>query len=135
MIVYPKDESIQWQRAICAKELVHVFDKQVFRTQTPEMIEQLAEKIVSASYGNGESPADLVATIDRFAEYQWMSLLFPAAARRLAREKLSRKEITIEEIADWVMIPEQYVRLVLDESWEKISEHLMSFTSGEKHDH
>ena len=49
LIVFPANEDLAWQRAICAKELVHVCDKQIVKTQTPEMVEELAQKVVGPS--------------------------------------------------------------------------------------
>ncbi|WP_439543273.1 hypothetical protein [Hyphomicrobium sp.] len=37
---------IPWQRVVCCKELVHLFDRKEERTNTPEHVKELAEKIL-----------------------------------------------------------------------------------------
>lgn len=131
LIVFPANEDLAWQRAICAKELVHVCDKQIVKTQTPEMVEELAQKVVGPFETRSATPADLMAAVDKLAQYQGLNLLFPAAARKLARAKIASGEKTYEEIADWASIPEQYARLVLEESWDALSELLTAIGNGE----
>ena len=131
LIIYPENEDIGWQRVICAKELVHVCDKQIVKTQTPEMIDKLAAKVIGPFEGSAEGPADLMASVDKLAAYLGLNLLFPIAARRLAREKIASQEKTIQEIANWAVIPEHYASLVIDEGWDKISELLARIGNGD----
>ena len=131
LIVYPRDNEPCWQRAICAKELVHVCDKQFAKTQTPEMIMKLSEKILGQFDMAVDSEADLMATVDKLAAYQGVNLLVPLAARRLARSKLASREKTLAEIAEWAAIPEHYVKLVIDGGWDDVSEFLYRLSNGE----
>lgn len=131
LIVYPRGVEVEWQRVICAKELVHVFDKQIVKTQTPEMIEKLAEKVLGPFEGLSDSPADFMATVDKLAAYQWINLLFPRAARNVARQMIKNGAKGPEEIAEWAAIPLEYVYMVLDEAWEEISEILSKIGNGE----
>jgi hypothetical protein len=133
LIVYPTNEDTDWQRAICAKELVHVCDKQIVKTQTPDMVEELALKVVGPFETRSATPADLMAAVDKLAQFQGLSLLFPLAARRIARERIASGERTFEQEAKWAGIPVEYARLVLDESWDKLSELLTSIGNGEHH--
>lgn len=131
LIVYPSNEDITWQRAICAKELVHVCDRQIVKTQTAEMVEQLAKKIVGPFETRSAGPADLMATVDKLAQYQGLNLLFPLAARRIARARIASGEKTLEEIADWAVVPVEYAALVLGDNWDKISELLTVIGNGD----
>jgi hypothetical protein len=133
LIVYPKNEDITWQRAICAKELVHVCDKQIVKTQTAEMVEELAQKVVGPFETRTATPADLMATVDKLAQYQGLNLLFPVAARRLARAKIAAGERSYAEIAQWACIPENYARLLLEESWDALNELLTAIGNGDHH--
>ena len=130
LILYPKAESLPWQRLICAKELVHVCDKQIIKTQTPEMIEKLAEKIIGGFQDHFEGPADLMATMDKLAQYQGLNFLFPLAARKLAREKIAAEEQTIEQIADWAAIPIEQAQYSIPEAWDTLSELILRIGNG-----
>lgn len=130
LIVYPSEETVSWQRAICAKELVHVCDRQVVKTTTPEMVEQLARKILGPFETNSPAAADVMAAMDKLAQYQFIDLLFPKAARELARQKIAKGDHTEASIADWVMIPEEHVKMALSENWEEISEVLVLLGNG-----
>lgn len=131
LIVYPENEPIEWQRVICAKELIHLFDAEPVKTKTGEMVDQLARKIVGPFETRATSPSDLMASVDKLAQYQSFNLLFPLAARKIAREKLSRSEATYEDIATWSVLPLEVVMLVLDDHWDKLSEVLVAIGNGE----
>ncbi len=130
LIVYPCSMAPDWQRAICAKEMVHIFDSQIVKTVNPEMIEGLAKKVVGPLEIDAESPESLMATVDRLAEFQAVNLLFPRAARTLAHTKISSNEMTVREISEWASIPEHFVQLALDPKWEDISSILDSLSSS-----
>lgn len=131
LIIYPKAESARWQRLVCAKELVHVCDMQIAKTKTPEAIEELAERLLGRFEDNKDDEADLMASVDKLAQFQGINLLFPKAARSVARTKLASGEKTIDEIVDWVALPRQFVELALSDIWEKFSELLITFGNGE----
>ena len=129
LIVYPSSMAQDWQRAICAKEMVHIFDSQIVKTVNSEMIEGLAKKVVGPLEIDADSPESLMATVDRIAEFQAINLLFPRAARILARTKISSDEMTIREISEWASIPEHFVKIALDPKWEYLSSILVSLHS------
>lgn len=131
LIAYPTDEEIDWQRAICAKELIHICDRQIIRTKSPEMVIQLAEKLVGPFESNSTGLADLMASMDKLAQYQYVDLLFPKAARELAKEKLTDETQTMESIAKWAVIPKEHVEMALGDKWEAISELLISIGNGD----
>lgn len=131
LIAYPKDVELEWQRAICAKELVHICDRQIVRTKTPEMVEELAEKLVGPFETNSEGLADLMASVDKLAQYQYLDLLFPKAARETARQKIATGTAIISDIADWAVLPEEHVAMALGENWEAVSEMLVTFGNGD----
>lgn len=131
LIVYPSTEDAHWQRLVCAKELVHVCDMQIAKTKTPEAIEELAERLLGRFEDNKDDEADLMASVDKLAQFQGLNLLFPKAARALARSKIASGEKSIEDIVDWVALPRQFVELALTDIWERFSELLITFGNGE----
>lgn len=132
LIVYPEAESIEMQRVICAKELIHVCDKQVVKTNTPELLNSLAKKVLGPFESPESSRADAMAAIDKLAQYQGLDLLLPKAARALAREKIKLGQTTVAEIADIAVIPVTHAELVLEDSWEAISTVLQRIGNGDE---
>src|SRR6056297_3099597 len=110
LVIYPEDEDITWQRVICAKELIHICDRQIVKTQTPEMVDELARKLVGPFETSDPEPSDLMASMDKLAHYQSFNLLFPRAARKLAVEKIRDGTHTVEDIAEWAVIPQESLR-------------------------
>jgi len=131
LIVYPVNETIERQRVICAKELIHLFDAQVVRTNTPEMVEQLAKKVVGPFETPSTNPSDLMASMDKLAQYQSLNLLLPLAARRLARKKIEAGEVDMAQVSEWAAIPIEETVLVLNDHWDKFSELLIAIGNGE----
>ena len=116
-IVYSKNVDIPWQRAICAKELVHLFDSEVAKTDTETEVSQLLDRLVGPLSSEDYGLVDLQAAKDRLALYQSLPLLMPKAARDVARQALKDGTHTIDEIADWACMPRELVALVLSDEW------------------
>ncbi|MEE9388530.1 MAG: hypothetical protein V3U96_07955 [Paracoccaceae bacterium] len=131
LIVYPENEDPIWQRVICAKELIHVCDKQIVRTNTDQEVIELANKVVGPFETESTEITDLMAATDKLAQYLALNLLFPKAARDLARGRIEADKKTREEIADWVQIPVEHVFLMLSEEWDTMSEFLVAIGNGE----
>ena len=131
LIVYPQGVDLPWQRVICAKELIHLCDQQVVRARTPNAVEGLARKLVGPFEGASSDLLDILASTDKLAQYQSLNLLFPVAARKLAREKIKKHEITEAAVADWAVLPLEHVMLMLDDSWDRLSELLIAIGNGD----
>lgn len=130
LVVYPRHADPSLQRLVCAKEMVHIFDEQISKTQTPEMVSQLAVKVLGKPNGNPESAADLIATLDNLAVYVGINLLFPREARKEARLKVSAGELTVQDVAEWAVLPIDSVTMALDEGWEEIAAILERVVNG-----
>lgn len=126
LIVYPSNVDVEKQRAICAKELVHVCDKQSRKVRSKELLSELAEKVVGPFQSATSDPqSDIIAAMDILAQYQAMNLLFPKAARALARRRLESAEIDFDGIVEWVSAPQDMVAEMIDPRWEEISDSLI----------
>ncbi|MDA9208565.1 hypothetical protein N9O61_06765 [Octadecabacter sp.] len=131
LIVFSNEVNLCWQRLICAKEMVHVCDLQIAKSSSIEEISELARKVIGPFETTDLDVGDLMASFDKLAQYQSLNLLFPKAARNLAKQKLEKDEITTFEIAEWSRIPEELVRLALSEKWETISQLLLAIGNGD----
>lgn len=117
LIVYPSNTSLADQRIICGKEVIHLCDGKNARTNTPEEVEALVEKLLGPLSTEDYGLADIMASVDRLALYQALALLFPLAARKTAVDRIQTGEITAEHVADWAVLPIALVKLVLSEEW------------------
>ena len=99
-------------------------DARVEKTKTPEEVEGLLEKLLGPLSTEDFGLADFMAAKDKFALYQCLPILFPEAARARAAEKLKAGEKTIEQIADWALLPVPLARLVMTDGWPAMRRQL-----------
>lgn len=131
LIVYPEGVDVAWQRVICAKELIHVCDQQVVKARSADAVDGLARKLVGPFEGTSSDLLDILASTDKLAQYQSLNLLFPLAARKLARKRIAEQTMTPDEIADWAVLPLEQISLMLDEDWDRLSEILVAIGNGD----
>ena len=131
LVVYPEGESIENQRLICAKELIHICDRSVVKARSPDAVLDLAKKLVGPFEAPNGDFADIMAATDKLAQYQSMNLLFPIAARKLARERIENGMADLARIADWAVLPETSIAMLLDEAWDDVSEVMIAIGNGE----
>ncbi len=131
LIIYSKSEEAPWQRVICAKELIHVCDKQIVKTNTEQEVIELANKVVGPFESGPSQITDLMAATDKLAQYQSLNLLFPKAARDIAKARIAAGSHTTRSVADWAQIPEENVILMLSDDWDALSELIIAIGNGE----
>jgi hypothetical protein len=125
LIVFSSRLDIKWQRMVCCKELMHVLDRQESKTKTAEEVQGLSEKLLGDTAGEDFGLADFQAAADRFALYRALAVIFPPKAREDALAHLNAKTKTIEEIAEWVAIPEVLLRFALGDNWPQIRQDIL----------
>jgi hypothetical protein len=120
-IAYCQNVPVEWQRVICAKELVHIFDPHATRTDTEDEVNGLLDKLVGPLSSEDYGFTDLMAAKDRIALYQCLPLLLPKASLELARQRVRAGLKTEQEIAEWACMPVRLVSLMLSEDWENLN--------------
>jgi hypothetical protein len=70
----------EWQRLVCAKELIHVMDGNAEKTNTSDELQGLIDKIIGPLSTEDFGLADLMAAKDKLAIYQALGVIFPDAA-------------------------------------------------------
>jgi hypothetical protein len=123
-ILYNKNVSVEWQRVVCCKELVHLSDKLTERVSKLDEVDRLVEKLLGPLSSEDYGFTDLVAAKDKLALYQCLPLLFPYTSVIIGREALSTGRKTLDEIADWAQVPVDLIKFMLDEGWDRISQEL-----------
>jgi hypothetical protein len=126
IIVYCNNMSVEWQRVICCKELVHVLDKTIEKTNTREAIEGLVTRLLGPLSTEDFGIMDIMASKDRLAIYVALGVLFPKAARVSAKAAIASSMESIETIAEKAVLPQSLIRLALTEEWDGLLEELTS---------
>lgn len=122
LIVYPSNVDFETQRIVCAKELVHVCDANVARTNEPEDIVDLA-LVVTGEAAIGDAPRmTMEVAADILAQQKGLMLLFPRAARVIARQRVADGEISVERLAEDLLLPVGTVEDMLDDNWDKLAD-------------
>jgi len=120
LIIYSQNVSLEWQRMICAKELVHVCDSRLSKAMTEEELEDLLSRLLGKASSEDFELADFRAAVDRIALYEGLAILFPNSAREHALDLLSKGETTLALVANWIGLPVQLVAFVLSDKWPDV---------------
>ena len=121
LIPYNSNDPMEWQRLVCCKELMHLFDSDLERTDNEEEVPSFLDKLLGPMSTDDFGLADFMASKDKMATYQCLPLLMPHAALQVARQAVHDGRKTPEEIAEWAKIPVRFVRLMLAEHWETLN--------------
>jgi hypothetical protein len=128
LIVYPSNVGPLLQRQICAKELVHVCDAHVSKTKEPNEIMELAQVLCGrASVDDGLQISSMKVAADILAQSKGLMLLFPKAARVIARQQVADGTTTLEKLEQTIQIPKATIEDMLEEDWEVIADLLSDF--------
>ncbi len=121
-IYYHRGHSLDWQRLICCKELIHLLDPVAAHTNLADEIDRLAERI-GLPPEMQEPPRDGVAVnTDRLAEYRAVAILLPWEARQVLMPLYQAGKITLDDVARLADIPRRYAAFVMNEVWETFHE-------------
>jgi len=126
LIIYTCNVTTEWQRVICAKEMIHVMDHQAGKTRTESDLQGLLEKLLGPLATEDFGLADLMAGIDKLAIYQCLAFLFPPLARTEALEEIRAGRKTVDDIAAWSALPLPLVQVVLSDAWPEMSKMLVT---------
>lgn len=125
IIAYNTNLPVSWQRVVCCKELVHIFDRKEERTNTPEHVVELAEKILGPMSSEDFGFGDVMALKDKIALYQSLPLLFSNTARNAAITSIGEGRQTEKSVADAAALPLPLVKLMLSDEWPGIAEEFL----------
>jgi hypothetical protein len=121
LIAYNNNDTVEMQRLTCCKELMHLFDRDIERTDKEDEVPSFLDKLLGPLSTDDFGLADLMAVKDKIATYQCLPLLMPKAALSIARRAVAEGKKTPQEVANWAKLPLPFVELMLDEQWETIN--------------
>jgi len=121
LIPYNSNDPVEWQRVVCCKEMMHIFDSDLERTDTPDEIPDFLDKLLGPLSTDDFGLADFMAARDKVAMYQCLPLLMPKAALEVARSAVDSGQKSASEVAEWAKLPERLVRFMLLKEWDTIN--------------
>ena len=125
-ITVSKHLSIESQRLVTCKELIHILDAEAARVREADAIRHLIERIVLPPDFLELKKDGIGAINDKLAIYQAVAILFPFAMRQLLKSKVEEGLISAKDIANIISIPERFVLIVLNDAWDRFYQALLS---------
>lgn len=124
-IFFDRDQTRDWQRLVCCKELLHLLDAEGNRVRTKEEIDhQIQRMVLPNEFQEMELDGSRVIT-DKIAIYFAVAVLFPFASREMLLPYYNDGRLTSEDIARMADIPERYALLVMSDTWPAIHSILL----------
>jgi len=124
LIIYSQNVPIEWQRVICAKELVHLCDRARHKTMTVDELDALLAVLLGDKKDEDYGLADFQSHKDKLALYEALPLLMPTIARNHEKSALDAGSKTLKEIAVDAALPIQIVDFIMDDEWEYLKNTL-----------
>lgn len=125
-IYYHRGHSVDWQRFICCKELIHLLDPPSAQTNDLTEIDLLAERIGLPPEMQDPATDGIATNVDRLAEWRAAAILLPFAMREQLMPAFRSEVLTIDDIARMADIPRKYVGFIMSPVWEKLHTLLAS---------
>lgn len=124
LIPYNNSDSLQWQRVTCAKEMVHIFDSDLERTDEADEVVDLIDRLLGRMSTDDFGIVDLMASKDKLALYYCLPLLLPKAALDQARAEVNSGRKTPADVAVDANMPVGLVKLMLNIQWDTLNGQL-----------
>lgn len=110
-VLFGEDLDEPWKRLVIAKEVLHVFDPQNQRVNTPDAVRRLIPTIITQELHGAPF---IPAFNDHLGAFKAMAVLVPVTARQKLRSSLQERTRTVSEIARYVRLPDAYVDIWLE---------------------
>ena len=120
LIIFSDRLSIEEQRIVCCKELIHILDEHYLQTDTKEKVLSLAEALTGPLPKHAAGISDIASIKDRLAIYQALSVLIPEEMREELLEIYGGGSFSAAALADMFLIPQEYIDIVMRPNWSKV---------------
>jgi hypothetical protein len=115
-IAYRTQLSMEMQRLVVCKEVLHVFEPPSVRTNDQLKVLALAEALMVKNGGEpGEGQAAALA--DNISKWNAVTVLFPFGYWEECFKAHKEGAMTLDEIADALEIPRSYVAVTMTDGW------------------
>lgn len=122
---YSINQPVEWQRLVCCKELIHCLDRDPIKTRKRDDVVRLGKQLCEEDGSTPYASMDLQAFFDGLAKYQALAILFPFGLREELLDAYDAGKVSLEQIAGWVQLPVEYVRVVMTKQWALLRESIL----------
>jgi len=121
-IRYFEELDLDWQRFVCSKELMHVFDSALERTDTAARFEELLNEIETPLPTDAASPMYKSESTTK-----WMAVLVlcPKPVRDYFKARWESGELSDYEVALELQIPEPLIPPIMSERYDRVFDLLV----------
>ncbi|TWC90202.1 hypothetical protein FB593_1011482 [Rhizobium sp. SJZ105] len=115
---YSVQQANEWQRLVCAKELVHIFDRDPIKTSSKLEVVRLGHHIGGNVKFDDVDDNNIQSFFDEVAKYQALAILFPFGLREdILASAATIDDALINRVAQHVEVPVDFVEMVLGNIW------------------
>ena len=117
-IGYAASLNLCWQRLVCCKEMVHIFDRIDSKTYTAEQIDKLTFNLTSPSSQLSPYPKDLQS--ETLALLKALQILAPLPVIENLKDSYNDNTKSEYDIAYFLRIPECYINFLFSPHYSEI---------------
>lgn len=117
----------QWVRFVCCKELMHVFDRSLEKTNDRERFLRLMSELENGPIAVDQSP---MFTSERNAEWMALITLCPLTIWKKYAPEVTRGAMTDKQFAQILDIPQGYIKAIMSPTYLRSIENLTGDTSA-----
>lgn len=125
IIPYSTQQSLQWQRLVICKELVHLYDPPPVTTKARDEILQLGKKLAAPKVQLSATGNGIQHFFDMLAKWRAMAIMFPYGLHEEMMPRYLAGKVTAQQIADMVHLPVEYVEPILTDGWKELRESIL----------
>lgn len=118
-VVIANDQSLEWQRLVAAKELIHVLEGNGSRVSTNAELDKFLSIMAAPIDVAAVSMTTIGVATDLTGVIPALALLVPQRFREKFREDFRIGKITEKEIAQICAIPDEYVDFLMGDLFEE----------------
>jgi len=116
-VYYVINDTTKWQRLVCCKELLHLFDTEGAKSASSAHISDLISNMCLGSVSQGADDNIIQTFTDHAMVFYAMAILLPLRARELMMSDYKSGKLTVDTISDWADIPIEAVQIVMSDAW------------------
>ncbi|WP_367354087.1 hypothetical protein [Agrobacterium pusense] len=115
---YSLEQPNDWQRLVCCKELVHIFDREPIKTSSKVEVIRLGHHVGGNIKFDNVDDNNIQSFFDEVAKYQALAILFPFGMREdILATGVTLDQTLFHKVAAQVEVPVEYVQMVLGDVW------------------
>ena len=119
--IYSTRQSVEFQRLVLVKELLHCLDDEDVKTKSLTDALALCDQLANGEDSIAPQGDSVIqCAVDEMAKWMALAVLFPMRLRDTLEPSYRNHEISLAQVANYVRLPEEYAGYVMDPLWPRI---------------